>query len=488
MNGKILTSLLALLSLGTVQAQNASAVPRLVVGLTIDRLRTDYIEAFSELYGDKGFRRLQREGRLYKQMNFSFAAPDRASGIASIYTGAAPAMNGIVAQQWLDIHTLRPTDCTEDADYIGYYTNENASAKKLLTSTVADELKIATEGKALVYAVSPFRDAAIFAAGHLADGAFWLNDITGKWCGTSYYTEFPDWLSRYNDTQGIDSRIRDYKLEGERRNQYKRLTVSPYINDEINTVVEQMLQHTALGIDQTPDFLSITYHAGQADSYGRLDQSLGALLDLLDRKLGLHNVLLFVTATGGSDADDQKQPDYKLPGGDFYINRCAALLNMFLIATYGDGQYIEAFHDRQIYLNHKLIEQKQLDLSEVQNKCADFLIQFAGVREAYSAHRLKFGTWSPEIQELRSSYHRGRSGDLYLEIMPGWSLINETTGAYKVVRYGHIPMPVIFAGFDIRPETVYLPLETARIAPTVAYYLRIRAPNAAQAEPLTDLK
>lgn len=137
-----------------------------MVTLTIDQLRTDYMEAFSSLYGEKGFKRLLREGKVFRQAEFPFCGTDRASAIAAIYTGTTPSMNGIIAEQWLDAGTLRPIDCVEDPNFMGNYTDESTSPSLLLTSTIADELKIATRNKGLVYAIAPFRDAAILGAGH----------------------------------------------------------------------------------------------------------------------------------------------------------------------------------------------------------------------------------------------------------------------------------------------------------------------------------
>ena len=59
-------------------------------------------------------------------------------------------------------------------------------------------MKVATEGKAVVYSIAPFRDAAILAAGHAADGAFWIDDKTGSWCGSSFYGNIPMWASAYS--------------------------------------------------------------------------------------------------------------------------------------------------------------------------------------------------------------------------------------------------------------------------------------------------
>ena len=75
---------------------------------------------------------------------------------------------------------------------------------------------------------------------------------------------------------------------------------------------------------------------------------------------------------------------------------------------------MEAYYDQQIYLNHKLIEEKQLNLADIQEKAAEFLIQFSGVNEVYSGKRLLLGSWTPDISMIRNSFHRetlGRPAD-----------------------------------------------------------------------------
>lgn len=521
-----ITSILTLLTITGLHAQTTPGAPRLVVGLTIDQLRTDYIEAFSSLYGEKGFKRIWKEGRIFRNAAYPFAAPDRASAIAAIYTGTSPAMNGIISEEWLDAKSLRATNCVEDPEFMGYSTGENSSAAKLLTSTIADELKIATQGKGLVYSLAPFRDAAIFGAGHAGDGAFWLNDITGKWCGTTYYSEFPTWLNQYNEKQAVDLRIENMNwtpalpkesyiftsIEAEKgafkhnfndakRHRFKRLITSPLINDEVNLLVEELLRNTSIGIDRIPDMLALTYYAGNynrqsnqdgpmeiQDTYVRLDKSLNRLLDLLDKKIGLQNILFFITSTGYTDSESIDLAQYRIPVGEFHLNRCAALLNMYLMATYGEGQYVAAYHNQQIFLDHKLIEQKQLNLTDIQQKSAEFLIQFSGVNEVYSAQRLLLGAWTPEIHRIRNAYHRKRSGDLIIDVLPGWNIVNENTGTNQVVRASHTPIPLVFMGSSIKPEIIHTPITVDHIAPTLAHFMRIRAPNASSAAPFTDLR
>ncbi|WP_291529715.1 alkaline phosphatase family protein [Bacteroides sp. UBA939] len=513
----LITSILALTFTG-LQAQSLPATPKLVVTLTIDQLRTDYMEAFSSLYGEKGFKRLMREGKVFCQTEFPFNDIDRASAIAAIYTGTTPSMNGIIARHWMDVSTLRSVNCVDDSAFMGNYTDESSSPSQLLTSTITDELKITTRNKGLVYAIAPTRDAAILAAGHSGNGAFWLNESTGKWCSTTYYSEFPWWVNQYNDSRSPDYRIRDmvwepihpitsytflpewrdqpfkYKFDSERLNKFRRLIASPFINDEVNLLTEELLGKSTIGKDNVPDILALTYYAGNynhkstqecamemQDTYVRLDRSIASLLDLIDHKIGLHNVLFCITSTGYADSEAPDLGLYRIPGGEFHPNRCSTLLNMYLMATYGEGQYVEAYYNRQIYLNHKLIENKQLDLAEIQDKSADFLIQFSGVNEAYSAHRLLQGPWSPQIELVRNAFHRKHSGDLLIDILPGWTIVNENTTDHRVVRHANIPAPLILLGGEVKPEVIRTPVNITRIAPTLTSVMRIRAPNACTA-------
>ena len=203
MKGRILTSLLTVIVLTGLQAQNVPAVPKLVVGLTIDQLRTDYIEAFSALYGERGFKRLWKEGRIYLNAEYDFINVDKSSSVAAIYSGTTPYTNGIVGDNWMDRATLRVINCVDDNNFMGIYTSESTSPAKLKVPNLSDELAVATQGVAEVYSIAPTREMAVLAAGHAAKGAFWINDETGKWSGSTYYGTFPSWISTYNDIRDL---------------------------------------------------------------------------------------------------------------------------------------------------------------------------------------------------------------------------------------------------------------------------------------------
>ena len=525
MKGRFITSLLAVFAIAGLQAQDVQ-VPKLVVGLTIDQLRMDYIEAFSSMYGERGFKRLWKEGRVYRNAEFDFADVDKASSVAAIYSGANPFVNGIVGDSWLDRNSLRVINCVDDSDFMGVYTSESTSPNRLKVSNLSDELMIATQGGAEVYSIAPTREMAVLSAGHASKGAFWLNDETGKWSGTTYYGNFPSWVSTYNDRQGLDFRINNlvwepfhpvsfykyltsdakqvafkHKFSNLRQQKYRKFKTSPYVNEEVNRLVNACLNGTAIGQDAVPDFLSLAYYAGNyehkpaverplemQDTYARLDANLAELLDMIDQKVGLGNTLFVITSTGYADPEPVDPPQYRIPNGEFHIKRCVALLNLYLAAIYGEGLYADAYYEQEIYLNHKLIEQKQLNLPEILNRSSEFLVQFSGVKEVYSSQRLMLGAWTPEMEKIKNSYNPFCSGDLRIEVLPGWTIVREHSLDTKVVRNMYTSAPLFLMGWNIRPQIIHTPVKVGHIAPTLAHFMRIRAPNASTLPPMTDIR
>ncbi len=528
MKGRLLTSLLTAFALAGLQAQTLPSAPKLVVGITIDQLRSDYMEAFASLYGENGFKRLMKEGRVYCTANYNYSQPDRASAVASIYTGTTPYHHGIIHKEWMSRETLQVVHSADDKDFMGIYTAECTSPKHLLTTTVADELKISTMGKALVYAIAPFRDAALFSAGHAADGAYWLNDDTGKWSGSTFYGTFPSWVATYNDHLGLDKRIESLEWDtalpsvcyscldaGNTRGfkhrftdtfrKYRQFKTSALVNEEVNRLAKQCISQTTVGLDLVTDFLGITYYAGHyehksaheypveiQDTYARLDRNIGELLEMAEKKVGAENLLVFITSTGYADAESvDYMRTYRIPTGEFYMERCMALLNMYLMATYGQGKYVEAYNGLQVYLDHKLIENKQLNLLEVMSKAAEFLAQFSGVTSVYTSRDLLLNANTDEMMRMRNAYNSNCSGDIILKVAPGWKLMSENyaqSKQYKIVRDSYLEFPLIFWGAGTQPGLVHTPVTTDCIAPTLAHFMRIRAPNACSVAPLTDLR
>lgn len=499
-----------------------NGVPRLVVSILVDQLRSDYLEAFMPLYGENGFKRLFTEGRVYTQADYPMAQPDCASAAATLATGTTPSSHGIIGRRWLDRETLRPVFCVDDTKYAGTGNTSDKSAPTFLgVSTIGDELKVATDGKAIVYAIAPAREAAILSAGHAADGAVWIDDRTGQWCSTSYYGALPTWASVRN-SGGIASRIRaltwqpssdlvgnfSYFLSGGMKkpfnHKFKGATpvvsfkTSGLVNEEVTATATTCLNGTLMGHDGITDHLAVTFYAGNfehksaaeagmelQDTYVRLDQAVAELIGAVEKGVGLDNALFVLTSTGYTDENNAATlSQYRIPTGSFDVSRAAALLNMYLTAIYGQGTYVEATLGTQLYLNHKLLETKQLNQAEVLERSQDFLLQLAGVKDVYTSQRLLLGAWTPGISRIRGGYNPQYSGDIMIEVAAGWHYVNENTHENQLVRESYISYPIIFFGCGVKAEKVETPVTVDRIAPTLSKAMRIRAPNACSVAPL----
>lgn len=522
-NRYLYITLLAVLSFGTeAKAEDApKSAPRLVVSITIDQLRSDYLEAFSPLYGSNGFKKLFREGMVFANASYTFSPVDQASAIASVMTGTSPYYNGIVGIQWLSRETLRPIGCVDDIKFPGLLTSKSASAELLSTSTLGDELKLATTGKALVYAVAPFREAAVLSAGHAADGAIWIDNATGDWCSSQYYFKMlPQWVKDYNDRNPIGKKAQaitweptnepagsfNYLQQTKQSKPFQHNFKAPHaldqfmtsglINADVTNMAQQCVRHTGIGNDFVTDLLALTYYAGSydhqpvtdwqmelQDTYVRLDAELARLINYVESYFGHDNVLFVVTSTGYVDEEPNDYKQFRIPTGTFYMDRSAGLVNMYLGAIWGKGKYVEATFRNQMFLNHRLLDSKKISISEVSNKAQELLAMMSGVRNIYTPLQLLIGQ-TQLIQRARSGYNPERCGDLVIEVAPGWSVTNEDTQQTELTRASLIQFPIIFYGAKIEAQQVLTPVTTDRIAPTIARTIRIRAPNACSAEPL----
>lgn len=525
-NYRILTSLLAVCAIVQAEAKDTYDVPRLVVNITIDQLRSDFMEAFLPLYGERGFKRLMREGCFCTRGEYPFVSPDRASAIASVHTGASPYEHGIVGNYWMDRNTLRPISCVSEGRYTTLPVGKSSSSPALLkTSTLSDELKLATDGIALVYSVAPDRDAAILSAGHAADGAYWINDETGQWSTSSYYGTYPDWVFRNDTALSLNESLKElswqplnqqvaaynyliasvpektfsYQFRGSDR--FILYKTSGLINSSVCDFVRTCLSSTFLGQDDVTDLLSVTLYAGgydnqlpadypmeYQDTYVRLDEQLGRLIDDVERRFGADRVLFVVTSTGYFAPEKPDLAKFRIPTGLFSMKKASALLNMYLMAVYGPGQYVETTYNSEVYLNKKLIEDKQLYFTEVLQRSQDFLIQLEGVQDVFTSNQVTVGAWSPRTERIRNSYHPRRSGDLLIDVSSGWRLETENRPEPVLIREAYINFPLFFLDCHIKNKVIETPVTVDCIAPTLAQFMRIRAPNACAAFPLSDLR
>lgn len=454
-NRYLYITLLSLLGFSAeATAQVLAQTPQLVVNITINQLRTDLLETYAPLYTDDGLKHLLDQGMVFPSATYPFTPVDPAAAAASVQTGTTPYYNGITGAEWMNRNTLRPQNIVDDKE-------QGPTPTQLMTSTIGDELKIATTGQGKVFSFATNPECAILSAGHAADGAVWT--ANGQWQMASYYKPANQWLNWYVNqwlpTKDTNRSVTDLALK----------------------CVEQL----GLGRDDQTDLLCVNYDVqSDAVGYQLMDHNIATLLKGIIGTIPRERVLFVLTGTGTTEEEQEQDNErYRIPTGKVYINRSANLLNMYLGAMYGSAHYVETYYKNQIFLNQKLIEQKNLKRLEVLQMAQDFLLQLSGIRQVYTNNQLQTAD-SPLMQHIRNGFNKEKCGDLIVEVAPGWQLINEETQQQTTYRSAIVHFPIILFGYNIPAQRVLTPVTADRIAPTVARAIRIRAPNACKAEPL----
>jgi hypothetical protein len=522
MKNKWMAILIAIWAINGLNAQQSTDPPKLVISIVVDQLRGDYLQFFSPTFGEKGFKRLMNEGLVYHRVDFGFPNVGRAASIATIYTGTYPYYHGIVSDRIFDFASLREVSAIHDDRYIGNFTTNRFSPLSLLSSTLGDELKIASGGKSDVFSIAPNPEEAILSAGRYADAAFWFDDAYGRWATTTYYKNIPWYIDRYNTSQTMNNNAERewtpalpsyngfpytqnttpfrYSFTGGGYDINTRMKQSPLINTEITNLAAAFFEYAEFGNRLYPDLLAITYYAGNykfgnryeefgweiQDIYHRLDKEIERLLDIADRKVGLRNVLIVLSSNGYYDSAT-KLPEGFAPYGEFNPNYCTSLLNLYLSAIYGSGNWVDGYYNEQIYLNKKLIENQNVDWDEVLHKASEFIARFSGVQEVTTAERW-FVDDAGRSVEFRRGMNKKISGDIFIELQPGWLVIHQNQNTrVEYTRNKVVLSPLFIYGGNAGKENIYRTVRATEIAPTVAFILRIPQPNAAQDAPLQEV-
>jgi predicted AlkP superfamily pyrophosphatase or phosphodiesterase len=514
--------------------------PKLVVGIVVDQMRVDYLYRYYNKYGENGFKKLLNNGSFFANTHYNYVPTVTAPGHAAIYTGATPAINGIVGNYWYDIQKHKRIYCVADPDAkaVGLEpesTSHKVSAKNCVSSTIGDELKIASNGKSKVFGVSQKDRAAILPAGHAADGAYWLDGNSGKFITSTYYQkQLPKWLIEFNQTnlpakylkngwntllpinQYTESIADDnnyekainktkptfpYSFENEiAKNDFKVIASTPYGNTLTKDVAIELILKENLGQSNQTDFLSISFSSTDIighdygirsieveDTYLRLDKDMEDLMNMLEAKIGKDNFVLFLTADHGGAENWQHLNDNKIPGGrvepDLFEDKVKALFNGY----FGDSLLL-FYENNQLFLNDESIQNKKIDLNDVLQKLNLYIKQgnLEGVSAAYLSGNIMSNSYeSNEILSLvKKGLYMKRAGQIVLTYDPAYNEWGNKGTTHESGFSYDTHVPLLFYGKNMKAITYYEKINITQIAPTVSFLLNISKPNGCLDEPI----
>jgi len=507
-------------------ALNASGQTKLVLNIVVDGLRLENLDELSKHLSDKGFNRLILNGVTIENADFGTNL-DAVASTAMIVTGAAPSVNGIPSATIYNPTSLRLSNIFDDGKTVGNFTNETYSPARMNVTTIADEIRIAGAGVSYSHAIAPSAMQALVLGGHTANSAIWLNDKSANWASTTFYKEFPMPASNANHVRPLSTRLDTmtwcpsqlsaraallpphltqypfrYTFSRSNPDRLYNFISSPLVNSEISSLACDYITSLALGTHEATDILSLAYNLKpypasksaesryeQIDSYVKLDADLARLFDVIDRNVGLGNTLVVLSATPPPTTRRVDAQRWNIPSGQFSTRKALSLLNMFLMAKYGNGQWVTAFHNSQFFLNADLADKNSVDISTMRGQAAAFLARMSGVQRVTTIDDLISGANDNERSDaLRRNTDVRLAGDLFIDILPGWELVDDFNipslkRANPTVK-ALTTAPVFIMGPGIKPIRIADVVDARSIAPTVARILRIRSPNGSDSSPL----
>ncbi|HTD52417.1 MAG TPA: alkaline phosphatase family protein, partial [Thermoanaerobaculia bacterium] len=191
----------ALLLLAVLSPLAAAERPSLVVVISVDQMRPDYLDRFRPYFGKDGFKRFLDRGAVFPQARQRHAVTFTGPGHAAIGSGLDPRHSGIVGNNWYDADARREVYCVEDrrTEWVGADSKgskisvEPASPVFEDNASLGDRLKEKFPG-ARVVGISLKDRAAVLMAGRKADAALWFEERFGRFVTSTYYPPHPELL------------------------------------------------------------------------------------------------------------------------------------------------------------------------------------------------------------------------------------------------------------------------------------------------------
>lgn len=539
---KVLTLIVSIFISFSIFGQTENSKPKVVVGIVIDQMRYDYLARFYNKFSDNGFKKLMSEGYNCKNANFNYAPTYTGPGHASLYTGTTPMFHGIVANNWYVRESGHKTYCTYDSTVatVGSSTKKvgQMSPKNLISSTIGDELRLFSNMKSRVFSVSLKDRAAILPGGHLSNGSYWFDSKTGNFVTSTYYTiELPKWVEEFNAQhlaekylskpwntllpieQYTESATDDNPYEGLLKGEtkaifphnlpamyskedYDVIKSTPFGNSIIKDLALATIKGENIGQNGYTDFLAISFSATDyighkmgpqsielEDTYLRIDRDIAELVSALEKEYGKDGFLLFLTADHAAAYVPQLEMDLKMNAGYFSYKKYEESLNTFIKAKYNSDGLISKIMNNQIYLNHKLIHDKDIDTEELQDEIISFTLKFDGVANVYTSKQLNGPALNNSAAVLiQNGFYIKRSGDIAILLEPQWLDDHSLTGTSHGSTYSYdTHVPLLWYGWNIKPGYTNNNIDITDIAATISALLNIMPPNASIGKPIINI-
>jgi predicted AlkP superfamily pyrophosphatase or phosphodiesterase len=522
-------------------SQKKSA-PKLVVGIVVDQMMVDYLYRYQARFSKGGFVKLMNKGTNCRNTQYNYVPTYTGPGHASIYTGSTPSESGIVGNSWFDRAAGASVNCVTDSNYFSVGTESNYGLRAptyLKCMTITDQLK-ATYSTSKVISMSIKDRGAILPGGHMSNGSYWFDFLTGNMITSEFYmNDLPDYVKNFNalqypkksmgNTWNTLFPLESYTASGPDDSPYEQLllgkskatfpydfstidvtksnpmslfTVTPWANTYLTDFAISSLKNENLGKGKTTDFLAISYStpdiAGHAfgpyavemeDMYLRLDLEIERLMKAIRAQVG-KDFVIFLTADHAVVPVPQWLMDNNCPGGYAFIEQNLTNLGESIKAQFG-ANFILVEENDQIYLDQDLMEFMSVDRNEVERFVANEVAKWEGVKYVYTSADMHRANGVDGLTEMiRNGYDPNRSGNVIFVLESGYlGKSVDTESARKGTSHGsaynydtHVPL--LWYGKNIPKKEVFERIEIIDIVPTLSQILNLQNPSCTMGLPI----
>jgi predicted AlkP superfamily pyrophosphatase or phosphodiesterase len=521
--------------------------PKLVVGIVVDQMRYEFLYRYERKFGEGGFKRMMKDGFDVKNGHYDYTPTVTGPGHASVYTGTTPAFHGVIGNDWYDKETRDTVNCVEDGRHkvVGSENgNGDVSPFRMLTSTITDELELATQRRAKVIGISLKDRGAVLPAGHTPDGAYWYDGTTGKFITSSYYkATLPVWMDQFNaknladkylnqvwntllpieqykesgpdDTnyegmpRGKTKPVFPYDLKALRKDngEFDMLDDTPFGNDIIVDAAKAALDGEGMGKDEWTDFLALSFSTPDAvghakgpnsieveDIYLRLDRNLADLFAKLDADVGKGQWLVFLTADHGVLDVPQYLKDLRIPADYVNMRTVVTGLTDHLRGYYPGKKIIENVSGGQVFLDPAAFGEDPrsagVEYLVALELTKNYLLRQPGIAEVYTKQALQNSDYAEGGTKgmVRRGFHSKRSGDVVAVLEPNWLSGTSTRGTSHGSPYTydtHVPM--LFYGAGVKAGSTVKYHAITDLAPTISVLMKVKFPNGCTGQPIAEL-
>ena len=305
--------------------------PSLVVFLTVDQMRPDYLDRWANQYTG-GFARLGKHGAFFTNAFQDHANTETAPGHSVTLSGRFPRSTGIVSNTTGVLDPQAPLLTSRDAP---------ASPYRFRGSTLIDWLRT-RDPASRALSISRKDRGAILPMGRAKQSVFWYATSNGEFTTSRYYADtLPSWIRSVNarrtaqklagqswnlllpasayaerDSEPIENAGRDFTFPhvfpADEARAAAELPYTPWMDELTLAAALEGLQKLSLGDGSATDILAVSLSATdyvghrygpdsreQHDNLLRLDRSLGAFIDSLYKLRDSSTIIFALTADHG---------------------------------------------------------------------------------------------------------------------------------------------------------------------------------------------